>query len=148
VRVASAVIVALCLVLAWFIVRSPAAGRRLAAALSAASTAVILVMTLVPTSRTGVAGCAVQLAAPYLSGGENLANVVLFVPATLFATLATRRPWLVLAAAVAGSVGIEALQAIVTAMGRACDTQDLVNNAAGAAIGVALGALVARLARS
>jgi hypothetical protein len=63
-----------------------------------------------------------------------LLNVALFVPAGLFATLATRRPWRVLVALVGLSLLIEVVQDL-TYLG-APDPADLLANALGAALGV------------
>lgn len=67
-----------------------------------------------------------------------LLNVALFVPAGVFATLATHRPWRVLAALAGLSLLIEVAQDL-TAMG-APDPADLLANSIGAAIGVIIGA--------
>src|SRR5262245_16010446 len=70
---------------------------------------------------------------------EAMANVALFVPPVYFATLATRRPLWIALAGVTMSAVIEAIQALVPAIGRACDTNDWTMNTSG----VVLGALLA-----
>ncbi|WP_222196077.1 VanZ family protein [Modestobacter italicus] len=107
----------------------------------------VVVLTLVPsgTSRGDDVGCTVQFAVPTLGSVELLANVALFLPPALLGTLLTRRPLLVLAAAAALSGAIEALQALVPALGRACDTNDWLMNTAGASVGVALAVVLLAL---
>ena len=70
-----------------------------------------------------------------LGDTQVLLNVALFVPAGFLWTMITRRPWRVLAALGALSVGIEVLQG-VTGLG-ANDVADIVANVAGALVGVA-----------
>ncbi|WP_051515538.1 VanZ family protein [Candidatus Blastococcus massiliensis] len=113
---------------------------RLLPALAGLSVLAVLVLTLAPTGRTGDRGCTVQFALPALGRVELLANVALLLPAVVFATLATRRPWAVLVAGSALSVGIEAVQALVPAIGRTCDTNDWSMNT----LGVVIGAGIAR----
>lgn len=69
-----------------------------------------------------------------LGSTQLLLNILLFVPAGLLLTVATRRPWPVLGALGGLSVAIELIQA-VTGLG-AYDVADIVANFAGAAIGV------------
>ncbi|NEK92954.1 VanZ family protein, partial [Modestobacter muralis] len=92
-------------------------------------------------------GCTVQFALPTLGSVELLANVALFVPPAVLGTLLTRRPLTVLLVAAGASVAIEALQALVPALARACDTNDWAMNSAGATIGVLLAAVVLALSR-
>ncbi|MCZ2857267.1 VanZ family protein [Blastococcus sp. VKM Ac-2987] len=87
-----------------------------------------------------------QFALPTLTRVELLANVALFLPVVLFAALASRRPWSVLAVGSGASAVIEALQALVPAAGRACDTNDWAMNTLGMTIGVVLTVGTARLA--
>lgn len=115
-------------------------GSRLLPALAALSLLAVLALTLAPTGRSGTGGCTVQFSLPTFGRVELLANVALLLPAVVFATLATRRPWAVLVAGSALSVGIEAAQALVPAIGRACDTNDWAMNT----LGVVIGVLVAR----
>lgn len=129
------------------------AGRpRVAGWLAAAWLVPLAALTLSPTGRvTGTVGCTVQWSLPSWGAVELVANVLLFVPPALLATVATRRPWAVLLAASGLSAGVEAVQAVATGLGRACDTTDWTSNTLGAAAGVALGVLglwLARLSRA
>ncbi|MDQ7910276.1 VanZ family protein [Phytohabitans sp. ZYX-F-186] len=76
--------------------------------------------------------------------GERVGNVLMFVPMTFFAILASRRPGLVAGVAVLVPVAIEFTQVVMSA-GRACIANDWVNNAIGAVLGVLLGVLVSRM---
>jgi glycopeptide antibiotics resistance protein len=78
----------------------------------------------------------VQFALPTLGSVELLANVALFFPLVFFATLATRRPVLVLAAGTGLSAVIEAVQAALHDIGRSCDTNDWFMNTIGVVLGV------------
>ncbi|MFJ3861809.1 VanZ family protein [Streptomyces sp. NPDC090085] len=64
-------------------------------------------------------------------------NFALFIPAPLFAAVASRKPLLTVAAAVVGSAAIEAAQTRL-ATGRTCSLTDLVMNSAGALTGTAV----------
>ena len=93
-------------------------------------------LTLVPDGepQPGIR-CAAQL--PYLSptSVESVANVLILAPTALLAGLLLRRPAVGAAIAVGLSAIIEACQALVPALGRACDTSDLLTNALGALLG-------------
>jgi VanZ family protein len=91
-----------------------------------------------PTAGRSFASCTVQFFLPSSTTVELLANVALVLPAALFATLALRRPLVVLAAATGCSAAVEAVQALVPAIGRACGTNDWLMNTIGIAVGVAL----------
>jgi len=140
------VLVALgCAAVGYAALRSRTYGPRALRALAAVSLLAALALTLAPTGRTSpTRGCTVQFDLPTLGSVELLANVALLLPATLFVALATRRPVL---AAVSGSVlsvAIEAVQSQVTAIGRACDTNDWAMNSLGVLAGaLAAGALLA-----
>jgi glycopeptide antibiotics resistance protein len=96
-------------------------------------------LTLVPTGvRMDEVVCTVQFYLPTLGRLEMLANVALFVPPVYFAALATRRPVLIALAGVALSAVIEAVQALVSEIGRACDTNDWAMNTGGVVLGVFL----------
>lgn len=86
-------------------------------------------------------------------GGQRALNSALFVPSGALGVLALAR-WrdarstvvavpVVVAALAAYSVGIEAAQLVLARLDRACDVTDLVDNVAGAALGAALGLLLA-----
>lgn len=108
----------------------------------------VLGATLDPEGTPSAAvGCSVGL--PYLAptASESVANVLLFVPVVFLAGLRTARPLLTAAAGIGLSAGIEAAQAFVLGIGRACDTSDLVTNAIGAVIGGLLAAAALGLVR-
>lgn len=69
--------------------------------------------------------------------GERVGNVLMFVPFTFFATLATRRPGRVAAVGVLLPVVVEVSQALLD-LGRDCVARDWANNAVGALLGTAL----------
>lgn len=76
--------------------------------------------------------------------GERVGNVLMFVPMTFFAVLASRRPGLIAGVAVLVPVAIEFTQVVMSA-GRACIANDWVNNAIGAVLGVLLGIIATRV---
>jgi hypothetical protein len=122
-----------------FLVMPRRHGRRITWVLTALSVLPVLALTLVPDGvRMDEILCTVQFAAPTLGRVELLANVALFFPPVFFATLATRRPLLMLAAGSGLSAAIEAIQALVPGIGRACDTNDWLMNTIGSAIGALL----------
>jgi hypothetical protein len=83
---------------------------------------------------SGLAGCSVT--DPWAFDTEGVLNLGLLVPFAGLATLATRRARLVGAAAVVTSAAFEALQAT---LGKGvCDSSDLLRNATGALVAVAL----------
>ncbi len=73
-----------------------------------------------------------------LRGDAELLNALLFVPLVFCAVLATRRPLAVLVSAVALSAAIEVVQPL-TRRGL-CETQDFLNNSAGAVVAAVLAA--------
>ena len=109
----------------------------------------LVALTLVPAAAARVddVRCTVQLALPTLGRVELLADVALFLPPAFLATLRSRRPVPVLAVAAAASAAVEALQAVVPALGRACDTNDWAMDVGGAAVGVLLARGVLALSR-
>jgi glycopeptide antibiotics resistance protein len=138
-----------CAAVGYAALRSGRYGSRVLGALAAVSLVAVLALTLVPTGRTSSRGCTVQFAWPALGSVELLANVALFLPLALFAALATRRPAAVAVGGSALSVAIEVVQSQVTAIGRACDTNDWAMNSLGVLIGaLAAGALLAITARA
>lgn len=121
--------------------------RRILWALTGVSLVPVFALTLVPTVHTiDEIVCTVQFSLPSLGAVELLANVALFLPPVYFAALASRRPLTTLAAGSALSAVVEASQALVPAIGRACDTNDWLMNTVGAVLGVLLAAVTARLA--
>ena len=108
-------------------------------ALVVVSGLLVIALTLVPVSGDlGGRHCTVQFFVPTLGSVELLANVALLFPLTFFAALATRRPLVVLGAATVLSAAIEGVQALVPAIGRACDTNDWAMNTAGAVVAALL----------
>ena len=129
-----------CVAVGSVVLRSRRYGRRLTWTFLVLSVLPVFALTLVPSSDDWVAYevCAVQFSVPGLGTVELLANVALFVPPVFFAVLLTRRPLLTLAAGTALSAVIEAVQALVPGIGRACDTNDWMMNTFGTVVGVLL----------
>jgi len=101
----------------------------------------VAALTLYPENgRQAANSCAVEL--PYLSptAVESTANILLFVPVAFLAGLRWRRPVIAVVGASAASALIELLQAVIPAIGRACDTSDWITNTIGASIGGILAA--------
>jgi hypothetical protein len=137
------VLIAACTVAAALLTRRGDRGRRPLLVLSALSLVPVLAVTMAPThAGRGIIGCTVQFTGPNLAGVESLANVALLVPTVLFLGLATRQPLIALVAGSALSAAIEAAQALLPALGRACDTDDWLANTIGAGIGAGLAAAV------
>lgn len=133
-----ALLLAGCVLLGTVLLRAGDRGEQVTRWLAAAAVLAALVLTLTPGGAQPERTCAVQFAWPSLGGVETLANIALLLPVAFFATLLTRRPVLVAAAASAGSVLIETVQALVPAIGRACDTTDWEMNTIGAVAGALL----------
>ncbi|WP_033293241.1 VanZ family protein [Amycolatopsis jejuensis] len=128
-----------CAVIGVLLLRSRRFGTRIALGLAGLSLLSILALTLVPASRDmDVAACTVQFSLPSLTSVELVANVALFVPLVFFAALPARRPLLVGLGGTVLSALVEAVQALVPAIGRACDTNDWLMNTLGAALGLLL----------
>lgn len=123
-------------VAAWWL----ASRRRTAGVLAGLLLLPILVLTLTPSRRSVTFGCAIDWS-PQLTAPEPLANVLMLVPFVLALAVATGKP---VRAALAGSglsFGIELVQAVVTPIGRSCDTSDWIANTAGSLIGAGLAAI-------
>ncbi len=75
-----------------------------------------------------------------LAGRVDLTAVVLFVGPALLAGVASQRPVVVLVALSELSGALEALQALVSGLGRSCETTDWLANTIGAGAGVGLAA--------
>jgi len=124
------------------------------------SIAVIGIVTLIPAENglgyipadEHATSCSWDIGGPspegfwIFGGGQQLLNTVLFAPAGIFLVLALARwraGWVLvplgLAALAAYSLGIEEIQLHVARIDRACDVTDIINNVAGAVIGVAIG---------
>lgn len=108
------------------------------AVLSAVSVAGVVCVTLMPglSADAGRNSCDLGFELAGL-GPSAWLNYALFIPAPLFAAVASRKPLLTAAAAVVGSAAIEAAQ-IRVATGRTCSLTDLVMNSAGALTGTAV----------
>jgi VanZ like family len=138
---ALALVALVCTVVGYVALRLDRPGSRLLPALAVVAALPVLALTLAPTGRsTSTRGCTVQFAWPGAGSVELLANVALLLPVAVLAALATRRPWAVLLAGCGVSAALEAVQASVPAIGRACDTNDWAMNS----LGVLAGVLVAR----
>lgn len=120
---------------------------RLAWILMGASLIPVLALTLVPVDRELFARCTVQWALPTPGRVELMANLVLFVAPVMLAGVATRRPAMVLVSASGLAACLEAIQALVTAIGRSCDTNDWLCNTIGAVVGAMLAGVSLRLGR-
>ena len=109
-----------------------------------ASVVGVLCLTLWSSGGSHVAGnCTVNLSLlePFTTE-QGLLNVAMFVPMGLAGALVTRRVLPAAAAGMALSAVIETLQGAVPAIGRACDTSDLMANSAGALAGAVCGRFV------
>jgi hypothetical protein len=134
-------------------------------ALLAWSLALVVLVTLTPTtSDPGVVSADLRL--PYCSwdlggpapdgfwvfdGGQRALNTALFVPAGFSWALVVARARRWLLATVAGAVGLAAVSAVVervqlelARLDRACDVTDVVDNVTGAGLGLLVGLVVGR----
>jgi VanZ family protein len=146
VPVALLLIVAACVGVGYLALRASRYGNRILWVLAGLSSLLVIALTLVPAGRRmDEVMCTLQFAAPTLGRVELLANVALLFPLVFFAALATRRPLLTLAAGALLSAAIEAAQAVVPAIGRACDTNDWAMNTIGAVVAVLAASVTTRL---
>jgi hypothetical protein len=108
----------------------------------------VVALTLVPTPRRmdEVPFCTLDLTLPTLTSVEMVANVALLFPVVFFTALATRRPALILGAGIGLSAAIEICQALVPALGRACDSGGWVMNSVGAIFAALLASATIALA--
>jgi hypothetical protein len=144
-RVLVGAVALLCVLVGWRLARAGERGRFLLRTLALLGALSVLLLTLSPSdAEPSGTFCTVQWS-PLAPGVTGLANMVLFVPVSYFGGLATRRPFVVLAAAVGLSAAVEVLQGAIVPLGRACDTDDLWTNAVGALAGALLawGTLIA-----
>ncbi|MCG3040330.1 VanZ family protein [Streptomyces sp. S1A] len=135
---------AACAAAVWHRARRRGLPRPALHALWAASAVSVVALTLWTTHGSGMSGvCTVNrdVLEPFRTVQGRL-NAGLFVPFGLLGTLATRRPVVVLALGLLTSAAVETVQGAAPFVARLCDTSDLVANAAGAAAGVAAGALL------
>ncbi|MFK0203953.1 VanZ family protein [Streptomyces lavendulae] len=113
-------------------------------ALTAACTIGILAVTLRPAGGYAQSGasCVVHgIDLEFFMASDMPGNVVLFVPLGLSAMLASRSPSLAIVCGAALSALIEAAQAVLTGIGRECDSSDWLMNTLGAVLGAALARL-------
>jgi hypothetical protein len=89
-----------------------------------------------------------------LSGGQRLLNTVVFVPSGALLVLVLgrwRSAWWTVPLGLVGlglvSVGIEATQQVLSRLDRSCDVTDVVDNLAGAGLGVLAGIVLLPLVR-
>lgn len=125
---------------------------RASAMLLVASVGWIVAATLTPISsidRRLSANCDFSRLGPpspsdLTSVNDTSLNVLLFVPLGIALVLVVRRPWslLLVAAAVAAPVLIEALQLWLPALRRGCQSADVVDNLLGLAVGLCMGAAI------
>ncbi|MDN4162964.1 VanZ family protein [Nocardioides abyssi] len=120
---------------------------RLAWAATALALVPVAVLTLVPVDRELFSRCEVDWSLPTIGRVELAANVVLFVAPALLAAVASRRPALAVLGASVLSAAVEAMQALVPALGRSCATNDWLSNTIGAVVGGLLGWLALSLVR-
>ena len=116
------------------------AGRAAAASLSLAL-AVTLARTT-PGLSVDWRGCGGGIGLP-VENAEGILNVLLFVPWGIAAGYAWRRFWPVFAVGAAASLLIELVQGLLG--NGTCHSDDLVRNAAGAAIGAGIGIMTAQV---
>ncbi|PRY65916.1 VanZ like protein [Glaciihabitans tibetensis] len=135
VRVLFWVAVAASATIGWLLHRS--GKSRILSVLAAIGLLGIIALTVSPSDGGDSGFCTVQFSVPS-RGIDTLANVAMMVPLSLFGALWLRRPLAVLAAVSGLSAGIELLQALLPALGRACDTDDWLMNTVGAVVGVLL----------
>ena len=110
--------------------------RRALGILLAVALLAVAAATMYPDGAPGTAvRCAATLPRWSPTAVETVANVLLFVPPALLAGVLTRRPVRMAIAGCGLSALVEATQALVPAIGRACDTSDLVTNSVGALLG-------------
>lgn len=119
--------------------------QRLATWLGLVSLLPVAALTLLPAGRDLAAGCAVEWDFPTLGAVELMANVVLFIPPTLLFAVAIRRPLMVMVGASVVSGLIELLQALATALGRSCSTNDWLSNTLGAVLGAVIAGFAVKL---
>ncbi|MDN3241623.1 VanZ family protein [Glycomyces tritici] len=114
-------------------------------ALAGASVVAVMAAAVVPEDRVLQARCEIAWSLPTPERVEPFANLVLFIPIAFLIAVAGKRPLLGLLAGVTFSALIEAVQALLPAIGRSCDTGDWVANSIGAIGGAALAWAVIRL---
>lgn len=121
---------------------------------------IVILATLTPTSvalaglGSGSAACDLgRLGLPprseVLAVHDTLRNILLFVPLGLAVGLLPRRPTtaVVVVAAYSLPLVIETIQLIAPAMGRGCQSADVIDNSIGLTLGLVIGSVAAGAAR-
>lgn len=140
--------------LAVLVVGCPPAGvwlaprPRVTRVLLAVAVAVVLLLTLLPSSRERAGQCEFEWSLPTWGAVELMANVIMFVPVGFLAAMLLRQPVEALIAASAGSGLIEIIQEALPRLGRSCSTNDWFCNTLGALLGVVLAAVALRYLRT
>lgn len=145
--VAMFLVAVVCVGVGYLLMRARRYGNRILWALAGLSLLPVVALTLIPTLGRSFVFCVLQFSVPTLRTVEQLGNVALLFPPVFFATLATRRPLLMLAAGTALSAAIEVVQGLIPAIGRSCDTNDWAMNTAGTVVAVLLASATIALAR-
>ncbi|MFD8544757.1 VanZ family protein [Streptomyces sp. NPDC059649] len=124
--------------------------RPVSLALWCTSMVSVLFLTLWTNGGTqGAGACVVNLALLEPFGTEQgILNCLMFVPVGFTGVFVTRRAIPALACGVALSALIETAQGALPAIGRACDTSDLVSNSAGSTLGAFIAFILVRFQRS
>jgi hypothetical protein len=148
VPVAMAVLAVACAGVGYLLLRARRNGNRILWVLAGLSLVPVAALTFRPELGRSFVFCVAQFVLPELGSAELLANVALLFPAVFFATLATRRPLLMLAAGTTLSAVIEVVQGLFPAIGRSCDTNDWAMNTAGVVAATLLATATAALAKS
>jgi len=134
---------------------SPLLGWWLIVAVGAILAATLTPLSQAAASASGPAGC--DLSRLGLAPLEELTsindtslNVLMFIPLGIVIALcpASRARRLVLVGAIALPFVIESTQLVVTALARGCQSADVIDNLTGLVLGLAIGAVAARLWRS
>ena len=137
-----------CVLLGTVLLRTGERGRRVLGGLTLLAVLAVIPLTLLPGGlRRSDVFCTVQFAWPAWGAVETLANIALLLSAVFFLTLLVRRPVLIVLVASACSAGIELTQALLPALGRACDTTDWEMNTIGAVVGALLAVFTLALNR-
>ncbi|MEE4423642.1 VanZ family protein [Streptomyces bugieae] len=124
--------------------------RPVSFALWCTSVASVLFLTLWTTGGTQGSGTCVvnlKLLEPF-NTEQGLLNCLMFTPVGFMGAFVTRKVIPAVACGVALSVVIETAQGALPAIGRACDTSDLVSNSAGSLLGAVIAFLLVRVRRS
>jgi VanZ like family len=144
---AMAAIAVVCVGVGYLLLRARRYGNRILWTLAGLSLLPVAALTFRPELGRSFVFCVAQFVMPKPGSVELLANVALLFPVVFFATLATRRPLLMLAAGTTLSAAIEVVQGLFPAIGRSCDTNDWAMNTAGVVAATLLATATAVVAR-